>query len=127
MRMATSRRAFLRIRAYAVTAPRRLGIAPDIPTVDEAGLPGFYFANWHGLWVPKGAPADIIEKLAAAVRQTLADPAVRARLAQLGFGIFPPDQQTPEALGAHQRAEGGEMVADHPRGRDQGGIGPAPA
>ena len=94
-----------RIRAYAVTAPRRLAIAPDIPTVDEAGLPGFYFSNWHGLWVPKATSKEIVDRIAAAVRQALSDPAVRGRLEQLGFEIFSPDLQTPEALGAHQKAE----------------------
>ncbi len=94
-----------RIRAYAVTAPRRLAVAPDIPTVDEAGLPGFYFSNWHGLWVPRGTSKDIVVKLNAAVMEALADQVVRARLAQLGFEIFSTGQQTPEALRAHQKAE----------------------
>jgi tripartite-type tricarboxylate transporter receptor subunit TctC len=94
-----------RIRAYAVTAKSRLAIAPDIPTVDEAGLPGFYFSNWHGLWVPKGTPANVVGKLNAAVVESLADQMVRSRLAELGFEIFPREQQTPEALAAHHKAE----------------------
>jgi tripartite-type tricarboxylate transporter receptor subunit TctC len=94
-----------RIRAYALTAKTRLPIAPDVPTVDEAGLPGFYFSNWHGLWVPKGTAEDIVGKLNGAVVEALADPAVRARLDQLGFAIFPRAEQTPEALHAHQTAE----------------------
>ena len=93
------------IKAYAVTAKTRLPSAPDIPTVDEAGLPGFYIAVWHALWVPKGTPKDIAGKLTAAVIDALADPAVRARLADLGQELPPRDQQTPEALSAYHKAE----------------------
>jgi tripartite-type tricarboxylate transporter receptor subunit TctC len=93
------------IKAYGVTAKTRLTSAPDIPTLDEAGLPGFDISQWHGLWLPKGTPKSIIAKLNAAVMNALADPAVRARLADLGQEIFPRDRQTPEALGAFQKAE----------------------
>jgi tripartite-type tricarboxylate transporter receptor subunit TctC len=93
------------IRAYAVTSSTRLASAPGIPTVDEAGVPGFYISVWHGLWAPKGTPKDVIAKLNAAVVETLADPAVRQRLAELGQNIPPREQQTPEALGAYQKAE----------------------
>jgi tripartite-type tricarboxylate transporter receptor subunit TctC len=82
-----------------------LASAPDIPTVDEAGLPGFYFSRWHALWAPKGTPKNVVAKLNAAVADALADPAVRARLADLGQEVFPREQQTPEALGALQKAE----------------------
>ena len=78
------------IRAFAVTAKTRLTSAPDIPTVDEAGMPGFYIAVWHALWVPKGTPKDIVMRLNAAVREALADPAVRQRLVELGQDIPPP-------------------------------------
>ena len=94
-----------RIRAYAVTAKTRMPSAPDIPTVDEAGLPGFYVSIWRGLWVPKGTPKDVIAKLNAAVVDALADPAVRQRLADLGQELPPREQQTPEALGAFHKAE----------------------
>jgi tripartite-type tricarboxylate transporter receptor subunit TctC len=79
--------------------------APEIPTVDEAGLPGFYISLWWGLWAPKGASNAIIARLNAAVIETLADPAVRARSAEQGLDILPRDQQTPEALAAFQKAE----------------------
>jgi tripartite-type tricarboxylate transporter receptor subunit TctC len=93
------------VKAFAVTAAARLSSAPEIPTVDEAGLPGFYVSFWHGLWVPKRTPAAVIAKLNAAVVEALADPGMRARLADPGQEIFPRDQQTPEALAAFQKAE----------------------
>jgi tripartite-type tricarboxylate transporter receptor subunit TctC len=79
--------------------------APDIPTVDEAGLPAFRISSWHALWVPKGTSKDVIAKLTAAVVSGLADSNVRARLADLGQEIVPREQQTPEALGAFHKAE----------------------
>jgi tripartite-type tricarboxylate transporter receptor subunit TctC len=93
------------IKAYAVTAKSRLAVAPDIPTVDEAGLPGFYFSFWHAIWVPKNTPKPIIAKLNEAVVNALADPTVRKRLTDIAQDIFPRDQLTPEALGAFHRAE----------------------
>ena len=93
------------IKAYGVTAKTRLLSASNIPTLDEAGLPGFDISQWHALWLPKGAPKNIITKLNAAVIEALADPMVRARLADLAQETFPRAQQTPEALGALQKAE----------------------
>ncbi len=94
-----------KIKAYAVTAAKRLPSAPDIPTVDEAGLPNFYISVWHGFWVPKGTPKEAIDKLAAATQEALADPAVQKRLAELGQDIPTKEQQTPEGLGKHHKAE----------------------
>jgi tripartite-type tricarboxylate transporter receptor subunit TctC len=93
------------IKAYAVMAKSRWWATPDTPTIDEAGVPGLYASFWHGLWVPKGTPKDVIAKLDAAVVDTLADPSVRQRLTDLGQEIWPREQQTPEALGALQKAE----------------------
>jgi tripartite-type tricarboxylate transporter receptor subunit TctC len=93
------------LKAYAVTAKTRLASAPNIPTVDEAGLPAFYVSLWHGLWAPKGTPKDIIGKLNAAVQDALADASVRARLVDLGQEFFPREQLSPEALGAFHKAE----------------------
>ena len=93
------------LKTYAVTAKTRLAIAPDIPTTDEAGLPGYYFYFWHALWAPKGTPKDVIAKLNVAVQTTLADPETRQRLTDLAQDIYPPEQRTPEALHAFQKAE----------------------
>jgi len=93
------------IRAYAVTSDTRIPSAPDIPTVDEAGLPKLHVSIWFGLWAPKGTPKDVVAKLNAAVKDALADPAVREKLAALGQVIPPVEKQSPEALHAHQTAE----------------------
>ena len=93
------------IKAYAVTAQRRLAAAPDIPTVDEAGFPGLYSSVWFGLWAPAKTPEDMIARLNSATVAALADPAVRARLAEPAQEIFPRQQQTPEALAALQKSE----------------------
>jgi len=93
------------LKAYAVTAKERIDVAPDIPTTDEAGLPGFYFSFWHAMWAPKGTPKPIIAKLNAAIVAALADPETRKKLTDLAQVIYPRDQQTPEALHAFQKAE----------------------
>jgi len=93
------------IKAYAVTASARLAAAPDIPTVDEAGLHQFYMSIWHGIWAPRGTPRNVIARLNAAIVESLADPAVRRRLVDLGQEIPAREQQTPEALGAHHKTE----------------------
>jgi len=93
------------VKVFAVTAKRRLATAPDIPTTDEAGLPGFYFTFWHALWVPKGTPKEVVAKLNGALRAALADPGLKAKLTALAQDIFPPEEQTPEALAKFQRAE----------------------
>jgi tripartite-type tricarboxylate transporter receptor subunit TctC len=93
------------IKAYAVTAKSRLALAPEIPTTDEAGLPGFYFSFWHAFWVPRGTPKEIVADLNKAVVKTLDDPTIRKKLIELSQDIFPLDQQTPEALGAFHKAE----------------------
>ena len=93
------------IRAYAIASSKRSAAVGDVPTTDEAGLPGFYGSLWHGLWAPKGTPPDVVAKLNAAAKQALADPAVQRRLTDLGQDIAPVDEQTPAALGAFQQAE----------------------
>jgi tripartite-type tricarboxylate transporter receptor subunit TctC len=93
------------IKPYAVTGSTRLSSSPDIPTADEAGLPGFVASLWYGLWVAKDTPKEIVEKLNATLRQVLADPKVERRFADLGIQISPRDQQSPEALRAFQKNE----------------------
>ncbi len=93
------------VKAFAITGRKRLPSSPDIPTADEAGLPGFLASLWYGLWVPKGTPKDIIAKLNATMVRVLADPPVKERFAELGIQITPLDQQSPEALRAFQKAE----------------------
>jgi tripartite-type tricarboxylate transporter receptor subunit TctC len=92
------------IKAYAVTSDARMAAAPDIPTFAEVGLPALSWSNWSGLFGPRGTPKDIIGKLNAAAVEALADPAVRSRLVELGFEVFPREQQTPEGLGALVKA-----------------------
>jgi tripartite-type tricarboxylate transporter receptor subunit TctC len=93
------------IKAYAITGNRRLAAASDIPTVDEAGLPGFYCSVWNALFAPKGTPKEVVARLNAAAVEALAQPEVHQRAAEFGQQIVPRDEQTPEALAALQRAE----------------------
>jgi tripartite-type tricarboxylate transporter receptor subunit TctC len=93
------------IKAFAVTSATRAATAPEIPTAEEAGLPGFRTSLWYGLWAPKGTPQPVIGRLNAAVVEALVDPAVQKRLIELGLEIAPRDQQTPKALAGLQRAD----------------------
>jgi tripartite-type tricarboxylate transporter receptor subunit TctC len=93
------------IRAYAVTDDKRVASAPDIPTTDEAGLPGFHMTLWSGLWAPKGTPKEIVAKLNAAAIEALNDPAVQKQFENLGLQMPPENQLTPQALGDWQKAE----------------------
>ena len=90
---------------YAVMATQRAAAAPEIPTVDEAGLPGVYMSSWYGVWSAKGTPPDVIGKLNSAVTAALADAKTRERIADLGQEIAAPELQKPQALGAFQKAE----------------------
>jgi tripartite-type tricarboxylate transporter receptor subunit TctC len=93
------------VKPFAISGKTRLKSSPNIPTADEAGLPGFFASLWYGLWVPKNTPKDIIAKLNATMVQILAAPQVQQRFEELGIEITPLQQQSPEALRAFQKAE----------------------
>ena len=93
------------IKPYAITAKARIAAAREIPTTEEAGLPGFHAVLWYGLWIPKSTPKDIIAKLNAVMMEALADPVSRQRFVVLGLELPPREQQTPDALRAFQKAE----------------------
>ena len=94
-----------KVKAYAVTTADRIAALPDLPTLQEAGLPGFEMSVWHGLWAPKGTPPAVVDKLEAALAAALKDPKVIERFADLGTVPVPPDQVTPAALDAQTTAE----------------------
>jgi len=94
-----------KVKAYAVTQSTRWAQGPHVPTVDEAGLPGFYVSSWNGLWAPKLTPKPVIEKLTAAVVETLGDPTVRQQIAHLGQEIPPRSQQDTKGLAEFYRSE----------------------
>lgn len=93
------------IKAYAATTPQRLAVAPDLPTVSEAGLPGFQMVVWYALYAPKGTPKAVIDKLSAALQKALQDPEVKDRLAQSGAETVAPERARPEALRVHLKSE----------------------
>ena len=93
------------IKAFAVAAKKRLALAADVPTTDEAGLPGFHMSIWHGLWAPKATPKAIIDKLNAAMVAALADPGARKQLGELGQEIAATEEQGSDHLRAFQKAE----------------------
>jgi tripartite-type tricarboxylate transporter receptor subunit TctC len=93
------------LKPYAIAGRARISVAPDIPTVDEAGLPDFHRLVWIGLWMPKGASSEVIRKVNTAVQEVLAEPSFRARLSKLGQEVFPRELQTPDGLAAFQRSE----------------------
>lgn len=94
-----------KMRSYAVLSKSRLRQVPEVPTTDEAGMPGFHVSVWNGFWVSKGTPPNIIQRLNTAVLEALANPTVQERLANLAFEIPSRDRQTPEALGAFHKSE----------------------
>ena len=93
------------VKPYAITGKTRLASSPDIPTANEAGMPGFFASLWYGLWVPRDTPKDIIARLNSTMVRVLADPLVQKRFEELGIQTSPPEQQSPQALRAFQKAE----------------------
>jgi tripartite-type tricarboxylate transporter receptor subunit TctC len=93
------------IKAYAVTTPARLDIFPDLPTVAEGGFANMEVSVWHGLYAPKGTPAEATARLTQSLQVALADPDIAAKLADLGTAPSPAADATPEALKAKLEAE----------------------
>jgi tripartite-type tricarboxylate transporter receptor subunit TctC len=93
------------VKPFAITGRTRLPSSPNIPTADEAGLPGFSASLWYGLWVPRDTPKQVVAKLNATLMQVLADASVQTRLGEFGIQITPAAQQSPEVLRAFQKAE----------------------
>jgi tripartite-type tricarboxylate transporter receptor subunit TctC len=93
------------IKAYAVTSPARLDVFPDLPTVAEAGLGGMEVGIWHGIYAPKGTPAEAIDRLSAALQVALADPDIATKMAELGTTPVSADEATPAALKAKLESE----------------------
>jgi tripartite-type tricarboxylate transporter receptor subunit TctC len=94
-----------RIKVFAVMAKSRTATAPEVPTVDEAGVPGLHISPWQAIWAPKGTPKDVIAKLNGAVVSALADPSIRKKLADQSYELGPRAEQTPEFLAAFHKAE----------------------
>jgi tripartite-type tricarboxylate transporter receptor subunit TctC len=94
-----------KVKAYGVTSLKRVPSLPEIPTLNELGLKGFEVGIWHGLYGPKGMPKPVLDKLVAALQDTVKDEAVKTRFADLGASTYPPEKATPAALQAHLKAE----------------------
>lgn len=86
------------LKPIAVATKARLKSLPEVPTFEESGMPGFQLAVWHGLYASKGTPKPVIDKLSAALRQSLSDPAFTQRLQEMSGLVVPPEQATPDAL-----------------------------
>lgn len=93
------------IKVFGLTADKRMAAAPNIPTMDEAGLEGFYFSYWSGLFAPRDTPKEIVAKIGAAAVAAMRDPTARQKLDTQAFVVPASDQQTPQALSALQNAE----------------------
>ncbi len=94
-----------KVKVYGVTTKTRVASLPNVPTLAEAGLPGFEVAVWHALYAPKGTPKPVIDKLTAALQFALKDPNVVQRFADLGTEPVAQDRATPAALRTHLKAE----------------------
>jgi len=94
-----------KVKAYAVTTPKRVPSLPSIPTMQEEGLKSFDVAVWHALYAPKGTPKPVVDKLVEALQGALKDEGVRKRFADLGTEPVPPEKATPAYLQKHLASE----------------------
>jgi len=94
-----------RVKVYGVTTLKRLATLPNVPTLDEQGMKGFEVKVWHGLYAPRGTPREVTDKINLALRDALADPGIRQRMAELSSDIPPADKITPQGLKSHLEAE----------------------
>jgi len=94
-----------KVKVYGVTSAKRVPSLPEVPTLQEQGLKGFEVGIWHGLYAPKGTPKPVLDKLVAALQETVKDEAVKKRFAELGATAYPPEKATPQALQAHLKSE----------------------
>src|SRR4051812_6116690 len=94
-----------KVKVYGVTSAKRVPSLPEVPTLQEQGLKGFEVGIWHGLYAPKGTPKPVLDKLVAALQETVKDEAVKKRFAELGATTYPPEKATPQALQAHLKSE----------------------
>ena len=93
------------MKAFGVTAEQRVPAAPQIPTMEEAGLGHFNFTYWAGLFAPRGTPNDVVAKLSSAVAATFDQPTMRQKLSGQGFEVPVGAQMTPQALASLQQSE----------------------
>jgi tripartite-type tricarboxylate transporter receptor subunit TctC len=94
-----------KVKAYGVTTKTRVASLPNLPTLNESGLPGFEVAVWHGLYAPKGTPKPVIDTLSSALQVALKDPTIKTRFAELGTEPVAEAQGRPEALRVHLKSE----------------------
>jgi len=94
-----------KVKAYAVTAAKRVASLPDVPTLQEQGVKGADVSIWHGLYAPKGTPKPVLDKLVSSLQEALKDETVKKRFADLGAETYPVSQQNPAALQKHLKAE----------------------
>ncbi|MEA3155152.1 MAG: hypothetical protein QOK44_2741 [Betaproteobacteria bacterium] len=92
-----------RLRALAISSKQRSALLPDLPTVDESGVPGYEYNSWNAVFVPKGTPRPIVNKLHAAIQKALADPDVVKAFASQG--LTPSGSESPEAFAKYFRGD----------------------
>ena len=109
-----------KVKAYAVTTPERVKSLPDLPTTTEAGMPDLQVSVWHGLYVPKGTPQDVVQKLSEALKVALADQAVIDQMAKLGTAPVPAEDATPAGAPGPPRRAARHLGEGHRRRRGQG-------